>query len=91
MTTKDPFDAPDQRPCPRCRTGVLRVRDTETGLSIDLDLHPVPVTRTLPTNRPLFENHPHHGWHCQSSPQRRGYPIHLMHRCANTNESETTP
>jgi len=94
MTTPDLFDAPARHRCRRCRDVVLRVHDDETGLCIELQPIAVPITEPLPTGRPVFENHPRIGWHCQSSPERRGYPIHLMHRCTTTtkttNESETT-
>jgi hypothetical protein len=88
MTLPDLFDTPAQHRCPRCAAGVLRVHDNETGLSIDLQPHPLPVTRPLPTGRALFENHPRHGWRCQSSPGRNGYPIHLMHTCQPQDRKE---
>ncbi|MEU8186045.1 hypothetical protein [Micromonospora carbonacea] len=92
MTTPDLFDAPaPTATCRRCRTAVLRVRDTELGVSLDLDPNPIPVTGPLPADRALFEHHPTAGWHNPSSPRRRGYPIYLIHTCKHKPESEHTP
>lgn len=92
MTTTDLFDTPTRQPrCGRCRAAVLRVRDTEIGINVDLNPTPLPVTEPVPAHRATYEHHPRAGWHCQSTPGRNGYPIHLMHTCTNaSNESETT-
>jgi hypothetical protein len=92
MTSPDLFDLPTTAPaCRRCRGQVLRVRDTELGVHVDLDPTPLPVTGPLPADRALFENHPTAGWHAPSSPRRRGNPLHLIHTCKHKPESEHKP
>lgn len=89
MTTPDLFTLPaPAATCRRCRAGVLRVRDTELGIHVDLEPAPLPVTGPLPADRALFEHHPNAGWHSPSSPRRRGYPIHLIHNCKHKPGSE---
>ncbi|WP_433651053.1 hypothetical protein ACQP2C_32600 [Micromonospora zamorensis] len=92
MTTPDLFTIPAPAPaCRRCQAEVLRVRDTELGVSLDLEPTPIPVLGPFPADRALIENHPTHGWHAPSSPRRRGYPLHLIHTCKPKPESEHQP
>lgn len=82
--TLDLFDTPDTRPaptCQRCRQPVLRVRDNEIGVSVDLDPEPLSVTRPLTPGELIYEDHPKLGWYCLSANHRHGYPLHLMHIC----------
>lgn len=86
MTTPDLFDLPaPAATCRRCRAEVLRVRDNELGVHVDLEPQPVPVTGPLPAGRVVLEHHTTAGWHNPSSPRRRGYPLHLIHKCTHTN------
>jgi hypothetical protein len=90
MTTPDLFDIPTTTSaCRRCRVEVLRVRDTELGVHVDLNPTPIPVTSPLPADRALFEHHPDAGWHSPSSPNRRGYPLHLIHDCKHKPKPES--
>lgn len=92
MTTPDLFDTPTTTPaCRRCRQVVLRVRDTDLGVHVDLDPRPLPVTSPIPADRALFEDHPKAGWHSPSSPRRRGYPLHLIHTCTTTTAKASKP
>lgn len=86
--TADLFDAPSSTACRRCHQDVLRVRDDEIGINVDLQPAPLPVTQPIPTDRAIYQHHPSHGWHAQSSPGRNGYPIHLMHTCPSTRQKE---
>lgn len=65
--------------CRRCEADVLRVHDSETGLSLDLEPKQVPITEPLTTGEVLFEHHPT-GWHSPAINSRRGYPIHRLHK-----------
>lgn len=90
MTTPDLFTVPAPAAvCRRCKEPVLRVRDEEIGIRIDLDPTPLPVTRPIPADRPIWENHPRIGWHSPSSPARRGFPVHLIHRCKHKHKPES--
>ncbi|MEO3922986.1 hypothetical protein ABGB07_03770 [Micromonosporaceae bacterium B7E4] len=94
MTTPDLFDTPTSLfpgagkkdtptspACRRCGVRVLRVRDAEIGISVDLDPESPPITVPLPADRIVIEHHPKAGWHHPPVTARRGYPVHLLHQC----------
>lgn len=72
--------------CRRCGTPVLRVHDSETGLHVALEPEQAPITEPLTPDAVVFENHPS-GWHSPALNNRRGYPIHHLHKHT---ESEST-
>ncbi len=65
--------------CPHCGQQVLRVRDAETGLDIDLELAPLPITEPIGPFAPVWEQHPTQGWYAPVIPEHRNFPIHAMH------------